>query len=145
MTLEVDAPRPPDLTMNVPDAEEGDRPESEHRAEIEGMLENAAWPRAFGEWSEHTDLTEADWAIVLDLELIEQFDFYWNADDEQIRYESPTIPEDWEDRDIHPDLRTYVQVSAINDSLDALGQTVTDLLQQEYVDWNTVEPSDEPE
>lgn len=145
MTLAVDPPRRPDLTTNVPDVDVGDRPEAGRREEIEGMLENAAWPQAFGEWSEHTDLTEDDWAIVLDLGLVEGFDFYWVAEDEQVKYDPPTIPDDWEEREVHPDLQTFVQVSTINDALDALGQTVADLLQQEYVDWNTVEPSDEPE
>ncbi|MFB6081380.1 MAG: hypothetical protein ABEJ67_01030 [Halanaeroarchaeum sp.] len=144
MTLDVDPPHPPDLTTTAPDAEEGDRPEAGRREEIETILHDGAWARAFGEWSEHTDLTEGDWAIVTDLELTGEFDVWWDAADEQVRYEAPEIG-DWADGGVHPDLTSHAQVSAIDHALDDLGQTVVDLLQQEYVDWDTLEPSDEPE
>lgn len=109
------------------------------------MFEAGAWARAFGEWTEHTDLTEDDWGLVLDLGLIDRFDFWWDADDEHIRYTPPVIPDDWTTDDRYPSITTLAQISAINDALDELGQTVQDLLQQEYADWNTEEPSDQPE
>jgi len=145
MSLDVDPPRPPDITSNIDAIEEGDRPESRHRDEIETMLHDSAWSRAFGEWAEHTDLTEWDWGVVTDLDLTDEFDFWWNADDEQVRYDPPEVPADWTTRDVHPNLENHSQASAITRALDQLGQTVSDLLQQEYVDWNTEEPSEEPE
>jgi len=145
MTLAADPPRPPDLTTTVPPVDETTRPESEHREEIETMFANGAWARAFGEWTEHTDLTAEDWAIVLDLGLVDEFDFWWNADDGRIEYDPPTIPDDWEDDDRYAALDSFAQVSAIDDALDGLGQVVQDLLEQEYADWNTEEPSDQPE
>ncbi|MGM0398908.1 MAG: hypothetical protein ACQEQY_07930 [Halobacteriota archaeon] len=145
MALSSDPPRPPDITSNIAAIESGDRPESSHRDEIETMLRDGAWARAYGEWADHTDLTEHDWAVVTDLDLTDDFDFWWNAEDEQVRYDPPVVPEDWTNRDVHPNLETHSQASAITRGLDELGQTVSDLLQQEYVDWDTVEPSDEPE
>ncbi|MFB6124503.1 MAG: hypothetical protein ABEJ59_00920 [Halanaeroarchaeum sp.] len=146
MSLDVEPPERPDLTITAPDTEAvGDRPEAGRREEIEEMLEAGAWPAGFGEWSEHTDLTVEDWAIVTDLELVNEFDFWWNAEDERVRYDSPTIPDEWAEDPEYPELTSLVQISAINVALDELGQTVQDRLQQEYVDWNTEEPSDHPE
>lgn len=137
MTLDVDAPHPPDLTIEVSDGTSQGSPTIERRADIEAMLHDSAWRGAFADWAAHTDLTEAEWSIVLDLELVADFDFRWDGAAEQIRYEAPSIPDDWRERDLHPDLETWATVSAINTGLDELGQTVADLLETEYIDWDT--------
>lgn len=135
MTLEVEPPHPPDLTTSVRPGDDQGSPTMERRADIEAMLHDSAWKGAFADWRGHTDLLEAEWQIVLDLELIQEFDFWWDGAAEQIRYTPPVIPEDWRDRDLHPELDEWATVSAINSALDELGQIVADLLEAEYVGW----------
>ena len=135
MTLDVEAPHPPDLTTMVDQGDEQGSPTVEHRADIEAMLHDDAWRGAFADWSKHTDLTETEWSIVSDLSLVDDYDFRWDTETEQVEYTAPSIPEDWRERDLHPDLDDWATVSAINDGLDQLGRTVADLLEMEYVDW----------
>lgn len=79
MGLDVEPPEPPELPAGR-DADEYDDANVEtdeyRREELQAFLEEGAWERAFNEWAEHTDVTEEEWAIVLDLGLIERFDFY---------------------------------------------------------------------
>lgn len=49
-------------------------------------------------------------------------------------YHAPGIPEDWRERDLHPELQSWGTVSSINAGLTELGQTVCDVLAEEYVD-----------
>lgn len=135
MTLEVEAPHAPDLTTDVSSGSSQGSPTMERRADIESMLHDSAWRGAFSEWASHTDLTEVEWSIVLDLNLIQDFDFRWDDPAEQIRFDAPAIPDDWRDRDLHPDLQDWATVSAINNGLDDLGQITADLLENEYIDW----------
>lgn len=137
MVLDVDAPHPPDLTLEVSSSTAQGSPTMERRADIESMLHDGAWEGGFADWAAHTDLTEVEWSIVLDLDLTEEFDFRWDGPAAQIRYDAPSIPEDWRDRGLHPELQDWATVSAINSGLDDLGQTVADLLEEEYVDWDT--------
>lgn len=140
MSLDVDPPDPPELPTerDVDEYEDADVSSEEYRREeLEGFLEEGAWDRAFNEWAEHTDMDEEDWQIVLDLGLIEQFDFFWDAFAERVGYHAPGLPEDWRERDIHPDLDSWGAVSSINAGLTELGQVVCDVLKDEYIDWET--------
>ena len=141
MTLDVPTPHPPDLTTRVSDEAPQGSPGLERRADLEAMLHDNAWQGAFAEWSSHTDLTPEEWAIVEDLDLLEKFDFWLDPPEAQVRYSSPELPEDWRERDLHPDLADWAIVSAINGALDDLGRTVADLLETEYVSFE--EPLEE--
>ena len=143
MTLTVDAPHPPDLTVDVGQGENQGSPAIEHRSDLEAMLHDGAWKEGFAEWAENTDLTEFEWSIVLDLGLVDDYDFQWDNETEQVVFDAPAIPQDWRERELHPDLGDWATVSAINDGLDQLGRTVADLLELEYVDWGTEEPTDQ--
>lgn len=140
MGLNVSTPSPPELEQTDPNEYEdaevvGDT--DYKREEIEEFLQDGAWERSFEEWAAHTDMDEQEFQIVIDLDLIEHFDFFWDSYAERVGYHAPGLPEDWKTRDIHPDLDSWGTVSAINAGLTELGQIVCDLLKDEYIDWET--------
>jgi hypothetical protein len=150
MTLDVAVPEPPELEAFDPneydDAEVvGDT--DYRREEIEVFLGDGAWEQAFAQWQEDTDMEQTTFDIVRDLGLLEQFDFFWDSHADRVGYHAPGIPEDWKERNYHPDLDSWGTVSSINASLTELGQLVCDVLKDEYIDWETEykAPDDLPE
>jgi hypothetical protein len=140
MSLDVETPPPPaiDTGVDVTEYEDVDVSSEEYRREeLEEYLEAGAWERAFGEWSEHTDVDEVDFAIAESLGLFEEFDFFWDGFAERVGYHAPGIPEDWQERDLHPELDSWGTVSNINAGLTELGQVVCDVLQDQYIDWES--------
>ncbi|MFB6073631.1 MAG: hypothetical protein ABEJ89_01305 [Haloarculaceae archaeon] len=130
MTLDVDPPAPPSLSPASGD-------EDHRRAQLQARLEDGAWEQAFESWAADTDLDEEAWAVVLDLDLVARFDFFWDDIADRVGYDAPGIPEDWREREIHPDLDSWETVSGINAGLAALGRTVSDVLKADYVDWES--------
>jgi len=150
MTLDVEAPEPPELstTTSVDEYDDVDvQGEDYRRDELQEYLEEGAWERSFDEWAEHTELDESEWEIVLDLELVSEFDFFWDDFADRVGYHAPGLPEDWREREIHPDIDSWGTVSAINASLTEFGQIVCDVLKEEYIDWegNYEAPDDLPD
>lgn len=147
MSLNVDSPDPPELEEMDPNEYEDAEVVGEtdyRREEIEAFLQDGAWERAFIEWAEDTDIGEKEFGIVRDLELIQRFDFFWDSYAERVGYHAPGIPEDWQEREIHPGLDSWGVVSAINAGLTELGQVVCDVLKDEYINWETeYEPPDD--
>jgi len=147
MPLDVETPPPPELEEVDPEEYEdaevvGDA--DYRRDELETFLEEGAWQAAWDEWAADTELTEEEWAIVEDLELLSHYDFFWDAFAERVGYHAPGLPEDWKERDLHPDLDAWKAVSSINASLTELGQTVCDVMKEEYIDWEgDYEPPDD--
>jgi hypothetical protein len=140
MSLSVGTPDPPMLEAIDPDEYDDTEVASDtdyRREEIETYLHNGAWERAFEEWANDVKLTESQFEIVLDLELIERFDFFWDSYAERVGYHAPGLPEDWRQRDLHPDIDSWGTVSAINAGLTELGQIVCDVLKDDYIDWET--------
>lgn len=145
MGLAVDTPDPPELT-DGDTAVTDDRRISEgmdvHRSDLETALREGAWDRGFGEWAEHTDLEQADWAVVEDLDLVSEFDFFWDGSEGRVGYTSPGIPQNWRQRDLHPNLDSWSKVSTINAALADLGRVVATILTEEYTDWDATEERD---
>jgi hypothetical protein len=140
MGLDVDTPEPPELQETDPNEYEDADIVGEtdyRREEIEEFLRDGAWERAFWEWADHTDLAEEEFAIVLDLGLFRQFDFFWDSYAERVGYHAPGIPEDWKERNYHDDIDSWATASNINASLTEFGQTVCDVLKSEYIDWES--------
>ncbi|ADJ15533.1 hypothetical protein [Halalkalicoccus jeotgali] len=138
MSLAVEIPDPPELGAQNPaeyDDVDGVGVADYRREELEAFLEDGAWADAFEEWAAHTDLTEEEYAIAADLDLLGEFDFFWDDFADRVGYHAPGLPEDWRERDIHPELDSWSIVSSINASLTELGQIVSDVLKAEYVDW----------
>ena len=147
MPLDVETPSPPNLQPDV-DAEEYDDVNVDvseyHREELSEFLESGAWSEAFEVWAAETSMSEETFDVVRDLGLIQQFDFFWDDFADRVGYHAPGIPEDWRQRDVHPDLDSWETVSTINAGLTELGQTVCDVLQADYIDWDAdYEPPDE--
>lgn len=138
MSLDVEIPPPPELQSVDPNEYEdaevvGDS--DYRRDELGEFLREGAWDESFEEWAEDTPVTEAEWDIVLDLDLLSRFDFFWDDFADRVGYHAPGLPEDWKERELHPELTSWGQVSSINAGLTELGQVVCDVLKAEYIDW----------
>ena len=137
MSLDVAPPAPPTLQSVDPNEYEDASVESDeyHREELEQFLQDGAWEEAFQQWAATAKLDESAWQVVEDLDLVDRFDFFWDDFADRVGYHAPGLPEDWKERELHPDLQSWGQVSGINAGLTELGQTVCDVLKEEYVDW----------
>ena len=140
MTLDATPPDPPELEAVDPNEYEdaeviGDT--EYRRDEIQAFLEDGAWEQAFELWAADTDISEEVFAIMTDLDMFRRFDFFWDSYAERVGYHAPGIPEDWKEREYHPDIRSWTTVSSINASLTEFGQEVCDVLKGEYIDWET--------
>lgn len=138
MSLDVDVPEPPELESAL-DADAYDdvdvQGEDYRRDELETFLQEGAWEEAFSAWAQSTHLDESEFAIALDLDLIQEFDFFWDDFADRVGYHAPGLPENWRERNIHPDLDSWGTVSGINAAMTELGQQVCDVLKDEYIDW----------
>ena len=140
MALDVDPPDPPRLEETDPNQYEdaevvGDT--DYKREEIETLLAEGAWEQAFEEWAAEAGVDERTFGIMLDLELFDRYDFFWDAFADRVGYHAPGLPEDWQERDLHPELSSWETVSGINAALAELGDTVSRTLKADYVDWET--------
>lgn len=148
MSLDVDPVDPPELDPDV-DANQYEDAEvvgtsDYRREELNAFLEDGAWAEAWAEWTSSTDLSAEEFNIAAELDLFSRFDFFWDAFAERVGYHAPGLPEDWQERDIHPELDSWSKVSSINASLTELGQLVCDVLKAEYIDWESdYEPPDD--
>ncbi len=141
MSLDVAVPTPPTLEDQLDPAEYDDVEvvgETDYRRdELEVYLREGAWEEAFGEWAIGTSVTEAEFEIIRDLELIDRFDFFWDDFAGRVGYHAPGIPEDWRERDLHPAIDSWGTVSSINAGLTELGQLVCDVLKDRYIEWES--------
>lgn len=140
MSLDVETPDPPELEEIDPNEYDdadvvGDT--DYKRDEIERLLKQGAWEQAFTEWAEQTPLTESEFQIVTDLDMLQQFDFFWDSFAERVGYHAPGIPEDWKERKYHENIKSWGTVSGINAGLTELGQIVCDVLKNDYIEWET--------
>ena len=138
MSLNVDPPEPPELAhdMSVDEYEDADVQGEEYRRdELQTFLDEGAWADAFAEWADHTDLGKGEWEIVLDLDLVSEFDFFWDDFAGRVGYHAPGLPEDWRERELHPDIDSWGTVSGINAGLTEFGQIVCEVLKEDYIDW----------
>jgi hypothetical protein len=150
MALHVSIPEPPRLETTF-DADDYDDVEvlgdDYRREELQEYLEDGAWAEAFDEWAAHSELDEDQWQVVADLNLVREFDFFWDDFADRVGYHAPGLPEDWKERDLHPELDSWATVSAINAGLTELGRTVSDHLKEDYIEWESAfeAPDDLPE
>jgi len=145
MTLDVSVPEPPDLSnRGAPSDFEWDEEtlggEDFHREEFEDLLQEGAWEEGFNEWAQYTDLDERQVRAVDDLGLFQAFDFYRDPTEGRYRFEAPTVPDDWRERDAAGALDPET-VSLIDDELRDLGRAVHEVL-EDYLE-GTEEPADD--
>jgi len=142
MSLDAAVPDRPTLATNTDAAEYDDadvQGDEYRRDELADALDDGAWADAFTEWSDDTTVDERTWAIVTDLDLLAEFDFFWDSFAGRVGYHAPGLPEDWREREIHPDIDSWETVSSINAGLTEFGQVVCDVLAEEYLDWEAQE------
>lgn len=139
MGLDVAVPDPPELTDGRdPDDYEDVTVVADtdyRREELESFLGDGAWEEAFLTWRADTEVDEVEFAIIEDVGLLDRFDFFWDDFADRVGYHAPGLPEDWRQREIHPDLDSWGRVSSINAGLTELGQLVCDILKEDYIDW----------
>jgi hypothetical protein len=138
MTLDVDAPSSPSLSTKVDASQYEDadvQGDDYRRDELEAYLSDGAWDDAFEEWAAHTDLTEEEYAIIRDIDMFEEYDFFWDSFADRVGYHAPGIPEDWKAREYHPEIDSWNTVSGINAAMTEFGQVVADVLEDDYIDW----------
>jgi len=148
MSLDVEPPAPPTLQTETTVDEYDDvtvsADQDYHREELDAFLQDGAWAEAFEQWAEQTELGPDAYQIATELELLDDFDFFWDDFADRVGYHAPGLPEDWKARNLHPELDAWNTVSAINASLTELGRAVSDHLKAEYVDWDaSYEPPDD--
>lgn len=139
MSLDVPPPEPPTLQAVDPNQYDDATVEGDdyHRTDLQRFLREGAWAEAFEQWAADADLGETEWQIVLDLDLVDRFDFFWDDFADRVGYHAPGIPETWKEREVHPGLENWGQVSGINAGLTELGQVVCDVLKADYIDWES--------
>ncbi|MFB6297125.1 MAG: hypothetical protein ABEH56_01245 [Salinirussus sp.] len=140
MSLDVAVPEPPQLDEMDPNEYEDAEVVGEtdyRREELERHLADGAWEQAFDEWAADIDMDERAFGIVTDLDLLQEFDFFWDSHADRVGYHAPGIPADWKEREYHPDIDSWGTASSINAGLTELGQIVCDVLKAEYIDWET--------
>lgn len=145
-----DVPDPPELDtldLGPTHGQTDTEPDQYRRAELAEYLNAGAWKDAWEAWVETTELTDDEYAIIHDLDLIREFDFFWDDFAGRVGYHAPGLPEDWRERDLHPDLDSWNTVSSINASLTELGQIVSDILLDDYIEWESAfeAPDDLPD
>jgi hypothetical protein len=150
MALDVAVPDRPELESEVDTTEYEDVDvdgDEYRRDELADALADGAWADAFEEWAVGTSLDGETWDIVTDLNLIAEFDFFWDSFAGRVGYHAPGLPENWQERNIHPDIESWETVSAINAGLTELGQVVCEVLADDYLDWEAdeVDAGDLPE
>jgi len=135
MALDIEIPEPPDLSnRGTPRGFEWEEEtlggEDFYREDIEDVLHEGAWTEGVNEWSEYTNLDEAHIQVIGDLGLFQAFDFYWDPTEDRLRFDAPTMPDDWRERDLSESLDSST-VSLIDNELDDLGRTVQEVLEYE--------------
>jgi len=146
MGLNVEIPDPPQLS-NRGVAEEFEAVEAVggaadlRREEIEEILHDGVWNEAFEEWAEYTDLTEAEFAILSDLGVFQQFDVFWDSTEEQLDFQAPSLPDDWQRQVSERPSDVAGFPMRAETELTDLGQTIVEMLEDAPIDWVGEEPA----
>ena len=134
MAIDDEIPDPPSLSgpqsrseYEAIDEDEEDVEDDYRRSEIENFLQDGAWEDAFGEWADTTSMTEADLELVLEYDLIDEYDFYWEPQTDDVGYIAPTLPAAAEET------LGGADSSELEAELDTLGRVVTEVLENDYL------------
>jgi len=135
MSLDVAVPDPPSLhgprTRGEYEAIDAPADESEsggddyRREDLAGILAEGAWPDAFEEWAAGTTLSEEEFETVQSLELVDEFDFYWDPSADEAGYRPPELSGEASEAFDDPD--------GVEAELDTLGRILTEVLENDYL------------
>ena len=137
MALDTAVPESPDLSNRGRPREfewqdETLGSEDFYREDLEDLLQEGAWKEGFNEWAEYTNLAEEHVRIVSDLGLFQAFDFYWDPVEDRLRFDVPSIPDEWRELEATASLDSST-VSLIDNELADLGRSVKETL-EDYLD-----------
>ncbi|MFC6861943.1 hypothetical protein ACFQGE_00545 [Halomicroarcula sp. GCM10025817] len=134
MSLDVPVPDPPALRGPQPRGEydaigasTDEQADDYRREEVAEILEAGAWHDGFEEWATQTSLVPADFELVVEHDLIDGFDFYWDPATDEVGYRAPALPEAVE-RDLEVGDADEIELE-----LDALGRIVSEMLENDYL------------
>ncbi|WP_336364911.1 hypothetical protein [Halalkalicoccus salilacus] len=99
-----------------------------YREDLENLLQEGAWQEGFNEWADYTDLDEEQVRVVNDHGLFQAFDFYWDPTHDRLRFDAPTVPDDWQKRDTTESFDSST-ISLIDSELQDLGRAVHETLE----------------
>ncbi|OLZ41168.1 hypothetical protein A6E15_09290 [Natrinema saccharevitans] len=137
MSLDVEVPDPPSLhgsqhlgdydAVEEPDERTGDNVRREALADF---LEAGVWVDAFDEWAREPSLTDREFRLGREYDLLDAFDFDWNQSAEDVGYRTPSVPPDAVAD--HADFDD-VAVETIEEELESLGWIVSEVLETDYI------------
>jgi len=87
------------------------------------------WDDALEEW--RRELEESDVELVERIGLLDEYEFFWDAEFDRVGYEAPSLPKDWKARDYADDVDSWAQVSRINVAMSDLGQELRERVEEE--------------
>ncbi|MFB6284030.1 MAG: hypothetical protein ABEK59_08895 [Halobacteria archaeon] len=101
---------------------------------VRDYLRDGVWERSIQEWRDESNLDGDDTELVEELGLIEEFEFFWDADFDRVGYEAPSIPKDWKSEDYADEVKSWGQVSKINMAMSELGEKAREIIETEKLD-----------
>ena len=94
---------------------------------IESVEEH--WEDALEDWRD--ELEESDIELVERIGLLDEYEFFWDAEFDRVGYEAPSLPKDWKTRDYAEDVDSWAQVSRINVAMSDLGQELRERVEDD--------------
>ena len=95
---------------------------------VRGRVEEH-WEDALADWRD--ELEEADIELVERIGLLDEYEFFWDAEFDRVGYEAPSLPKDWKTRDYADDVESWAQVSRINVAMSDLGQELRERVEDD--------------
>ncbi|WP_049929785.1 hypothetical protein [Halosimplex carlsbadense] len=139
MSFDPEVPDPPrlDAAEDPGDYDAVEEPETRtgeegRREALAEFLAEGAWEDGFAEWADNSYLDDEQFEAARELGLVGALDFYWNETAGDVGYRAPELatdlPQPWDDRLDRNDR------ADIEEALDELGRTVSEVLENRYVD-----------
>ena len=135
MSLDVSTPDPPSVYRTARDEEY--ETDASKRADIQAYLVGSenAWEEGFSQWAVETSLAEDEYRLILEAGLLDEFDFYWDDEAGSVSYTAPDVPGDWETNPRFSWIDSWSTASAVDETLDDLGETVAGVLTDYFLAW----------
>lgn len=99
---------------------------------VKESLKEGAWKEGIEEWKK--DVKKEDMNLIKELQLLDNFEFFWDDNVDRVGYEAPSIPSDWKAKEYSDIVESWAQVSRINVGLNELGEKVRKILEEDYLE-----------
>ncbi len=101
---------------------------------LRDLLDDGVWEDAIVRWRDDGDLSREDYELIRDIDLLDEYEFFWDEEVDRVGYECPSIPKDWKTESYSDRIDSWAQVSRINMALNELGNTVREIVEEEILD-----------